>query len=810
MLAGNLLGVFPFAETGEDDGSNLNPDPWLADPAPLAFNAVPVAVYRITGTSGSLMYEEMPNVQCTSIQHQSGPDPGTAVFRYDLGSTVEGAPQSIQDALSTAFTGAKVVNPGDRLGVLATRPSDSENIWLFDGHTLVFGGSLEGGLEQAGLICTGVAKRAWAMPLPGLLYRNSTTPESAATADIPVDLIAQFNPEGRNNATPSNGDRDVTTDYAYPVWMDPNFPTKNDFDGNPFPRAWTLPMALANLLFRNNKDQTWVKNPKRSQLDYVLVSREPNDGVVFDPNNSATYDAKDLKAADIPLNNRYLFPTCHELISLYNFDTRFDLSTDGSGEPVTTFVPYLKQASAPKSLYLQTEGSTLDPGASNCASAEMSRTLQGTVNQVVTEGGLTQYEVSIVLAPFFPSEAGDAAGLDAYQSNVEDFATGGNYDTYRTWVADESGEGHYESLSTTKNTTALNLDDVLGGPISSVAQYVQRRRKPIGDLVTLDDHDKPLPWEVRISKDYTGSYPAVWDGTGSWQKVQGGVMLLPDRIGVHISVPNPNAWNIGESDADGDFWTDGIVKAVESIATPTAINPNFFVMLTCIIEGDKVMDGFAAATSNSPLPYVIEQHIDARDRLKKQIVSANSWYNVGGPAVTEYDDSDDAKAEAIAFQQAAESGTFTVDVMIPYLTAYYQIGDRIDQVVGRGIPFRTDNGGDGQLPVYPVVVGWQLDLEQQLTHLTLSDEGLDRSSRKKLKRLDSGVHGKNAAAAKYQVGVGVSVDAANPSGTVTSLPGYATFTAATAVGSAAKAAKEAGAARLGGALGTAAAAAARR
>ncbi len=67
-------------------------------------------------------------------------------------------------------------------------------------------------------------------------------------------------------------------------------------------------------------------------------------------------------------------------------------------------------------------------------------------------------------------------------------------------------------------------------------------------------------------------------------------------------------------------------------------------------------------------------------------------------------------------------------VTIPRFTAYYEIGDRIEQIEGRGLGFRTDSGADGSVPVYPVVIARRFDFkeDEQTTTLEFSDAGADR------------------------------------------------------------------------------------
>lgn len=110
----------------------------------------------------------------------------------------------------------------------------------------------------------------------------------------------------------------------------------------------------------------------------------------------------------------------------------------------------------------------------------------------------------------------------------------------------------------------------------------------------------------------------------------------------------------------------------------------------------------------------------------EKIFAPSAFLTGSTPFVTR-DDTAYATAEAVAMRTATDSGVFEGDVEIPYFTTYYQIGDKIDQINGRNLGLRTDNGGPGYLPVLPIVtkIRWELEGGQK-TILTLSDAGLDR------------------------------------------------------------------------------------
>src|SRR4051794_8828340 len=104
-------------------------DPWLpaGSSPPVVRPATPIAVFRYKPDEADPedRLEEMPNLRCVAVQRREGADPGAAIFRYVFDGVSEDSPQSMEEAISTGFTGAKTVEIGDRLAVLAARPDEA-------------------------------------------------------------------------------------------------------------------------------------------------------------------------------------------------------------------------------------------------------------------------------------------------------------------------------------------------------------------------------------------------------------------------------------------------------------------------------------------------------------------------------------------------------------------------------------------------------------------------------------------------------------------------------------------------------------
>jgi hypothetical protein len=389
-------------------------------------------------------------------------------------------------------------------------------------------------------------------------------------------------------------------------------------------------------------------------------------------------------------------------------------------------------------LHLQARGEDLDPERSNVAGLDVGRDLDECCNRWIVEGAPHRYEVSLILAPGFPADqvGTDVANLGRFKTTAATFDTGSDRDKYRLYVYNEDGTGYYSTGLYSIITGIPSLDAIL-----TAGNYTPRRRRPIGTLLTTDVDGKHLKAELAVSTDYAWANtslttPVPWDGTGTWQVVHGGWELLDDRLGIRITAEDPNAWKVGASKVSGAPFPSGKVNGVEAQATYQS-GKSFALRLTCVIEGDVGVKGDATRRDASPLPYDVVRRIDARDRYRNEFQTYPSAFNFAGATSVVRDDDDAAQAEAEAARDATDAGQLHGSVTIPRFTMYYEIGDRIDSVDGRGLGFRTDGGADANAAIYPTVVAVTHEFEpQQVTHLDLSDS----DARQRLLGLSRQVH----------------------------------------------------------------------
>ena len=191
-------------------------------------------------------------------------------------------------------------------------------------------------------------------------------------------------------------------------------------------------------------------------------------------------------------------------------------------------------------------------------------------------------------------------------------------------------------------------------------------------------------------------------------------------------MPNPNSWNISVPTAAGMPFPAGIVKGIENQASNGA--QNFFLRLTCVIEGDQDIKATAGQRPSSSTSFAITRRIDASDRYFKEVIAANSEFNQTANPVVVRDDTDEAMAEAAARRLATEAGEVAGSATIPRFSSAYRVGDKVRSIVGRNLSLRTNAGAPaGEGAVFPAIVAvtWNFDGGQHTT-LQLSDHRGER------------------------------------------------------------------------------------
>jgi hypothetical protein len=721
--------------------ADYNLDGPLAQPTPVA------VVYRydpVPGESGE-SYTRLDNVECLSVEFFEGARPPEARFRYVFGGAFadEGDPAHFEDVLPVDAKGAKVVRNDDRLTVWVEYPdADAPALLLWDGFAQVPQANASGRADLVTFLGAGTPVREWDEPLAGAICRDCNDPSTGP--DTATGVRVRFNPDGRPNCTPDGFDHgsdgredDDAPGGAFPVFFDERVVRDPDHR-----TPWTLSKAARYVIFGRQMlggdIEEYVQFYLPGEYDAVLDARVPfpdPDGEI-DPEDPDTYLDNPIEVQDLDVSGDPWPVALEKLISPHGFGFRFYLSVDGDGNPAWWVQLYRKDDDSPSTtLQMQPpwepgDPQPLDVSLTNVASLVVQRDTSPTVNAWAVDSALTRYEVSVVLAPLFSIAAGDAD--PGSRNKWKDGDPAFDPVKYRVFGADEAADGHWDFGAgelVYQVPYAYWLKDLFGTKL-----YVNRRRPGEGKLLTRDANGKRRPCELYVSADYAGRRPGLWDGTGTWQKVTTvGYELLPDRLGIRLTRPDPENYVISQPQPSGSPFPSGAVRVVSCLANPGAggetTTKRFCFRLVTVIEGDAGLKAEANRRVVSPTRFTVRRRSDNRGWFRKEVVAPSSPYYTGNnqDEQTVTDDTKEAVAHAQAKRRATEVGPVAGSFTVRRVTFAYQVGQVVRKVGGREVSLRQNLGAaEGESPVLPAVVAvrWDFD-EKRETVVSFSDRRAD-------------------------------------------------------------------------------------
>jgi hypothetical protein len=704
----------------------------------------------------------LPNVRCQRIDYREGPEPPMARFEYVMDDSLAinfGWPSQFEQVWPIDAQGPYVVNPDDRLVVMAQNPDGSPLI-LFDGFAQVPQVDLGPRTQRVSFAAVGVAAREWDNPISGRVQRHSDPAglrDTSGNSDVQVDLPCRFNPAGTAvgsrggylpNRTPEGADTvksNTGLSLDHPVFLDPGI------ERSPDPRTyWSIGDAIRFLLAEYNGSQAYTTFPSLDALDALVdVESPPTGQPTFEPGDA---ESSPLTIRDYDASNKPYPEAIADLLSYAGFVMRWDTDADDQGLPCTQLRIYRRDgaSTAPlKWVYLDPAGTTkLDPGRNNVVQLHLARDCNSIVNAWQVETQQRQVEVSVILAPLYQPGSTDAQSANRrqfFRSSWSAATTATTRRKYRWYGADECGDGHW-TQSETWGTTPFDFSAVFPPDDDGTPSYTVRYRPGSQTLISPDTDGSPLKAELAISFDYKGSTAALWDGSGTWQTIKGGWRLLEDRLGIEVTAEDPEQWATGKgATADGGSGATaaivpgGDIRGVTWWASPPQGAPTNGVQpvlrLTTVIQDDLRMPISAGKRIASPTRFARWRSVDARDHFQYTTIDPSSanYAAQGGDGtdpVVVRDDTDGAMAHAHQLRARYEFPPLAGSITIPYITTYYEVGDRIEQVAGRGVSLTTNIGQDqGEAPTYPWVVGvsWSFEGDRHSTTLQLSDRRAEHS-----------------------------------------------------------------------------------
>lgn len=767
-------------------------------PSPMAPPVLPVVYrYRPDADDGE-RYEPLPNVRLLGVEFFEGARVPEARFRYEFVApslAPPGVPTAFGQVAGVDAGGRYVVANGDRIVARVVGPDDASRL-VFDGFAEIPQVNFTPNAEVVTFQAYGTPVREADEPLKGSVWRETNRPKRGE--DIVTNLPARFNPKGLGNATPDGWDHydedrpDREEDpegwlaalATFPVFQEPTTHVSLLVGGGTEParaRAWDLAMAARYILFspvvngvepEDFGKYLYYYEPHR--YDAVLNSRKPKvAGVGIDPENPATYVDTPIPVNDLDVTGDKRMEALAKLIEPHGFAFRYEIGEDDAGDPEWWLKIYRKDDAHPlKPIFLQPEGQAVDPARTNFDTLGMQRDTQQVVNAWSVDAAPTRYEAAFLLRPLFmiAEEDGDVDNLHKWKMGDPDFEP----DKYRKFGLDECGEGHFKFVveagdvipgAGTWETDYPVVDPdgpdapKAGDPAPHwMAPLVGPDRKPAhlprpgeGKLLTKDaDGDrKHAELYVITEPEFIANMndgvalldwsqvQNLWNGTVKTQKVtKGGWELLPDRLGIRLTRPSIEGWQISEPGKFDDPFPSGLLRVASSLTVAeedgSSVTKMFAFILVTVISDDGTLTGEADRRETSPSPFETRRRLDARGWFANEAIHRNSPYAEAvnpdrNPGVTLVrDDGPAAQAHAEARRKADEIGSIAGSFTMPTISFAYAVGDRIRGISGRTLSFRQNHQLRDEAGIYPAVVSvrWEFDGRQE-TVVNLNDRRAD-------------------------------------------------------------------------------------
>lgn len=758
--------------------SYLNP-PGSLDLGP--FN--PIRVYRL-GLKGYELLPHVRAVS-VSTREGAEPGSAQCYYVFDETLATEiGSPVRFESVWGMNAVGKWVVKPDDRIVIAQDNPPDltrppstpPTRTILFAGFAQAPQLDLSDGEERVTFVVLGQPVREWDTPIGGAIYRDGAyakSPggwesdrgideyESLNEHDWPTDLPCRFNPDGLPNATPAGHDSGNAAEISYPVFLDPLIVRTPDVR-----RYWTVSMAARYILQRGNPKGKWSRyNDVLWQIDGLLKVRVPkNANTPIDLSDGETYDWQDVICQDLDITGKAWPEALRDVIEPHGWtfvwrigqgkDPYDKADVNAKDRPIYQLAIYRKDE-PPSSRYvsLQAAGNVLDTNLTNVSGLGLNFDSTRIVNAYIVDSEPALYESTWILNPLFEIDAADGAH-PKYASFAKSAAMGkADPRKYREFGVDETGDGHWDFqfvkwLTMATDTpdsdsiqmwTALTKDmeklftdrGTIEDFDSQTRRFAARRRPALRSLISTDPvTGSPLSaklWVMEKAK-YNGALigqfrPDDLAADGALQPIlAGGWELLTDRLGIRISVEDPNSWHIGQPwlVTEGGTPTkklmtnpafpQGIINTVQCLAAPGAngstTTKQFVLVLTCVVQGDRGVSARAGRRLTSPTTYPITRRDDARDRYRFTVLAKDSEFNENAERTVIRDDTAMATNHAVSRRTATEALTLAGSITVGRLARGIRIGDQVTAIQGRGVSLRVSAvAGQKQTPRYPVVVG---------------------------------------------------------------------------------------------------------
>ena len=594
--------------------------------------------------------DEVDWLRVTKIDRRSGASQfDSAEFIYDLGKTEEKLVDSLVPKKITRQVEVREVDKDDE--VLRV---------LFWGKLYAPPTTLGQSVSMQWL--ASIAPHHYGKPLGRFPYWNPVANDSA---DLDRPLV--FNPEIDERILPNCSNKtDSDRDGAYILYdvAGPNTAAARTTHGLTF-TLWKLYQAAHLLIWTMNEDETFIKNPTRSELFTQIGS----------------IDLVYPKLKNVRLKQGLTLPEAlDELLTPFGVSWCVSLEhneeTDVSERKLKFFV---RNVGTERELKLQRPAESLDPAKTHLADLSLKFDINALANRITGTSSLRQREITAPLQLGWPVSE-DSQSRDDLENNI---TTQKNYPhAGRRLVMNESG-------AHTGLRPEITTYYSLAGVFSEATPPIARKLLPCLSRVAGDGgaalESRGVVLQYRILPDTTWR-PSKWSSS-----------VLEQEAGVHFETIPKEIW-----------------AAVQS-------NPaNVEFRVTATIEGDRRMVITAEKQATSPNADDIELHLDLSDKFHDRDVHSSSIYYLDRGSADTADDYAAMTSYLERIREREDAADLTCSATLEGLDhPEYQIGDLITKVTPRNLTLVRSNVAEGATPRYLQVMGMSFDVQSQRMELSL-------------------------------------------------------------------------------------------
>lgn len=437
-------------------------------------------------------------------------------------------------------------------------------------------------------------------------------------------------------------------------------------------QSWTLPEAVWTLACYLNPDQTYIRNPSKTDVDGWLA------------------DAPPLQNIKIKTGS-YLSECLDALLNPYGYGWTLTFSYNADYPGTASWRIFKLNDELTKVILQQRPGDSrgLRLTLTNVADFKIDTSIVSQPNQITVLGDFEEFEITMELYRGWPQSDDAYTAAQLTQSTGEYWAT--HQAAWRLWVANESGAYCLTRVSGGGDApipdAPPDLTSVFG------ADWIPRNLEPL-DCLTF--------WKDDVGNEQKRRRPPYiewYDSDDTWKPLPDGwgETVLDNQIGVNFAGDSPPAELIARG-ADARL------------------------RITCTVRSNKRLKSTASRVDSSANLRVNELIVDCKDKFKfRAIISSGPYVSmlIEEPASDDRIDTAEIETFAENLREIQDTAIMRGTITMIGLHHHLRVGQTISEIKGRNISLNRMSP-NAAAKKYLQIVSITHDHEKQQTTLRVA------------------------------------------------------------------------------------------